>query len=416
MALCAITRATAARRAAALVAAVLLMAALPATAAARLPDTTSGVHIGVAFGYGDALQSPGPVEYVWGAGAPSAATHTEAYIPFHVDWVLARNSHDLRWYKRHHPGWVAYRCDRKTPAYYPGVPNVPLDFNNPWVRRYQLNKASELLAAGYDGIDVDNYTLTNYQARCGSYRHGRWHSFGYRQGDRFSPGDPKLVHDMIDWLRYMSVHLHARYPGRGLTVNSSVQLNGGLRYSKLMVPYIDADFDEGGFTQYGAGPLAGDPWREQVQWAEYLRARGKGLILTAMLNDASEAAVSPAQLTWAVANYLLVKGDQTFTYIYPSSTAYGTFTDRPIYHLDIGRPLGTRVSWNGVEMRDFSGGAVIVNPSPTQAYTIAVTGDYHDPAGDPVSSLTLAPASASILLGSTGPGLQAGATVTSTGP
>jgi hypothetical protein len=367
--------------------------------AARLPDAASGIHLGVAFGYGARATAPAAVDYVWGASHPDPRAHAEAYLPFHADWRLARGDHDLRWYRRHHPAWVVYRCNRRTPAYYPGLRNVPLDYRNAAVRRYQLRHALSLLRTGFSGIDVDNFTLTNYQSRCGVFHRGRWRPLGYSQAGRFVPGDERLIADMVGWLRYMSSHLHRRFPARTLTVNSSVQLNGGVRFSRRILPYIDADFDEGGFTQFGAGPLTDAAWAEQVRWADLLALNHKGLVLTALLDRRSEARVTRADLMWALGNYLLVKSNHTFTYVYANARRYGSFHDREIYRLDIGLPLGAhRGLPGGLAFRRFSNGAVLVNPSSQTTRGAVLPSGYRGLGGQTVTGVTLAPASARILL------------------
>ena len=45
-------------------------------------------------------------------------------------------SSNLSWWQEHHPSWVLYRCDRKTPATYWGN-GIPLDLTNPEVLAWQ---------------------------------------------------------------------------------------------------------------------------------------------------------------------------------------------------------------------------------------------------------------------------------------
>src|SRR5205807_1278068 len=78
--------------------------------------------------------------FVWGAVSPSPAPSVYAtyYYPSNRD--LDR-SHTLEWYRKNRPDWVAYACDRRTPAYdhtYAWGAYVPLDITRLDVRNYIL--------------------------------------------------------------------------------------------------------------------------------------------------------------------------------------------------------------------------------------------------------------------------------------
>ena len=56
------------------------------------------------------------------------------YITFHRDNGAFTDSTALKslaGWRAIHPDWVLYRCDRVTPAYEFGNPNMPFDFSNP---------------------------------------------------------------------------------------------------------------------------------------------------------------------------------------------------------------------------------------------------------------------------------------------
>lgn len=96
------------------------------------------------------------------------------YIPFSLDpgrpiGSTGRVGRNLSWWQHHHPDWVLYRCDRKTPATYWGN-KIPLDLTNPEVRQWQLNgppaenpeSVAAIVAAGFDAVSLDVYGTGNY--------------------------------------------------------------------------------------------------------------------------------------------------------------------------------------------------------------------------------------------------------------
>jgi hypothetical protein len=71
--------------------------------------------------------------------------------------------------------------------------------------------------------------------------------------------------------------------------------------------------------------------------------------------------------------------------------------DRPLNHLDLGPALGPYAKVDGVYQRLFIGGRVLVNPTTTSR-TIALGDGYRTLSGTAVTSITIAPNSAEILL------------------
>ena len=61
------------------------------------------------------------------------------------------------------------------------------------------------------------------------------------------------------------------------------------------------------------------------------------------------------------------------------------------YDLELGAPLGPRYSWEGLLRRDFERGIALVNQPDTSTRTVALGGTYLDLAGNPRTSVTLAP-------------------------
>ena len=69
------------------------------------------------------------------------------YVAFSLNSQYPRDGVDigsnLSWWQEHHPSWVLYRCDRKTPAFKcfppaPCDPPLPLDITNEEVVDFQM--------------------------------------------------------------------------------------------------------------------------------------------------------------------------------------------------------------------------------------------------------------------------------------
>ena len=69
----------------------------------------------------------------------------------------------------------------------------------------------------------------------------------------------------------------------------------------------------------------------------------------------------------------------------------------------IGQPAGGRYQVGAGWRRDFTGGTVLVNPSPSATQTFALGGSYLTPGGSSVTSATLPPVTALLLRGGTPP-------------
>ena len=80
------------------------------------PDTWDGIHIGLVFDYKvrTAPSKGQGVDVVFGADQPRGPFRSvnSRYVPFDRELVI----HPIRWWRKHHPTWVVYRCDRRTSA------------------------------------------------------------------------------------------------------------------------------------------------------------------------------------------------------------------------------------------------------------------------------------------------------------
>jgi hypothetical protein len=86
----------------------------------------------------------------------------------------------------------------------------------------------------------------------------------------------------------------------------------------------------------------------------------------------------------------------------PSALAFGPNPDSqdpysPEWSVNIGQPLGARYKVGNAWRRDYSGGTVLVDPSPSAAQTVSLGSEYSLPDGSKVSSVTLQAVSGLVL-------------------
>jgi len=147
-----------------------------------------------------------------------------------------------------HPDWVLYKCDRVTPAYEFGDPNMPLDFVNPALLSWQIQTYAQPASEnGYDGIAADNLNLQNLFGACSIYRDDQWVQRYTGQLD-----DPRWCTDVINWLTQMQQALHHRRHPLALIPNLALDgLSPSDPLIQQVVSHIDGIEDEDGFTHCG---------------------------------------------------------------------------------------------------------------------------------------------------------------------
>ena len=392
----------------------------PATAAAPHPQAhvartrvMDGIQLGIAFDYNapNASALSENVAYIWGGyflnwilPLHPLVPRIDGYMSFDSDpWSQSSPGHSLQYWRSVHPDWIVYRCDRRTPAYYSSNDtSVSLDFTNPAVRAWQLAQLAGLFAQGATGVAFDDFNFENAAGRCGVYRNGVWTKLGYPQ---LGQTNARLSKDMLTWLRAMSSMVRRTYPGKTMTAAVSPSVSG-LANVKAAAPYLDMIFDESGYTDYGKRRLTGSAWDAETAALDYLNRHGKGFDINAIVNVPNDAAVTPSQLSWALANYLLVKGARSYTYVYGgkglgfggSPLGYGTFFARPEYHIPVGHPVSSAYVSNRLHMRRYSGGLVMVNATDSARYMIRLGRTYKNMEGRTISLVTLSPGTGIVLL------------------
>lgn len=341
-------------------------------------DTFNNIHLFENFDYN--IPDPASVakyyDFVWGA----AVDHVQAiragnpkifigyYIPFHRDsgtFTKPRAIHDLNYWQAIHPDWVLYKCDRVTPAFEFGDPNMPLDFSNPALVSWQVQTyALPVSQNGYDGIATDNLSLQNYYGACGIYVKGKWKQLYSGQ-----PDDPQWRENVLVWTARMQQALHSLAHPLALIPNFSL---GSIPPSdpivRQIVNHVDGVLDEDGFTDDARGDLTDKKWVQLVQLMESVQQAHKPFYV---VNQFQSSAVSNDEIQWALASYLMGKEHSAAIFI-STYQAYGGDTRYYEYTAKIGSPTGAMYQSQNVYWRNYSGGVSIVNPSATKSYTVTL--------------------------------------------
>jgi hypothetical protein len=96
------------------------------------------------------------------------------------------------------------------------------------------------------------------------------------------------------------------------------------------------------------------------------------------------------------AGLFLLGNDGRSDFYFSYSASNDAAADNAMWHVALGRPLGSYARIGGAYLRDFAVGKVAVNPTTTSV-SIPLGGAYVDLAGHLVTSITLAPHTGQIL-------------------
>jgi hypothetical protein len=370
----------------------------------QFPPTPSGIHLNLVFNYRvkDVHREIGLVDVVWGASSPyPKQVYNQFYTPFERDGPYGA-SHGLSWWKRHHPDWIEYRCDRTTVAFEFGERrNVPIDIANPVVRAYQRSSAVDpALSAGYRGIDFDNLELGDYWHRCGHYKAGGT----WVQQYTGKTNDPQYTSDVIGWAKATFGYIHRHSQTATMAINFSYDGNFSAALNHELAVQADEVLDEGGFTNYGTqGHNVTTPqeWRNIVGLIAAVQSNN-GCYMENGEEPALSKDMTQAERLWVVANYLLIRDDCTYVWMSGftknGGQDYGRILLYPEYSLDVGKPLGDAQATGRAWERLYSNGLALVNPSNFSA-KVLLKGEYVDENGRRYSGeITLAKSTGQILL------------------
>jgi hypothetical protein len=286
---------------------LLLLAAKPAQALRALPrwrNSTEGIH---RFGLWTAAEqlafgnTPGlnRTDFMWSVELDELPRFRRAmpgallskYIAFSLNSMPQPISTNLSWWQEHHPSWVLYRCDRRTPATYWGT-QIPLDITNPEVLDWQLHANSSanpysvdaLIRAGFDSISLDVFGYGNYGKACGVFnKRGEWRQL-------FTPGqtwndDPRYSRAVSSWLAAFYAGLASRIlliinfssnPGAEPTCPTCLPTSLAWNASRTFFVgnHSDGDLSEAGWTNFGSNVTTGQDWLNRLEHVRHLQRHG----------------------------------------------------------------------------------------------------------------------------------------------
>ncbi len=337
----------------------------------------------------------GLVDFVWGT------THLEAwrasanpdvvlshYIPFNRDLNMTRN---LDWYLKHHPDFLARRCDKSVAFSFNQTYYMPIDFSNEAALEFMAEQfIGPAAAAGYDAIAFDNTFLHNFYGICGAYRDGKWVQLYDGTVD-----DPAYVSAMVVYMQKMAaiVHRYKSRKGVPMLMIPNFSLHGAIVPAGLPPappgtkfkswawddPAIlatsnatDGLLSESGWINFGQGLASGWQWEQIYNHALNCQAHGKAIYF---INEWPKP-IPESVRSYVIASTLLVRGgpkaSRTGVYIAGIAT-YATWNWYPEYDAlpKLGAPKGpaSKISAS-LYRRDFDGGVALVNPSATDSSTL----------------------------------------------
>ncbi|UCF78198.1 MAG: hypothetical protein JSW03_08820 [Candidatus Eiseniibacteriota bacterium] len=165
--------------------------------------------------------------------------------------------------------------------------------------------------------------------------------------------------------------------------------------SELFRPFtVEADGASAeGFVHFGGRTndehLSKSRWLENIEMIADRAFDGHYLLV----GSGSLEATLPSMVEYCYASFLLGYNENAHCYFYWHSNAeggYSTINWFTLWGFDIGEPQGHYSESGGVYKRDFSNGAVIVNPSDYgEPITVSLDGLYLDSAGNLITSVSL---------------------------
>ena len=305
----------------------------------------------------------------WLQGNPTInATY---YLAFDTDadtGAFGNLGHDLDWWQHvgPHPDWVLYKCDKTTPAWVGGLPNiVPLDISNRAVVAYQMSTVGPYMAAnGYTSLSADVLSLNNGQGGCGVWTHNHTVWVQRFTGQKI---DPTWATATQYWAAYAQWYMHGMPIPMPLVANAGL---GGVQpqdpaYEQL-ISHLDGFQDEAGFTSFGNHMITTTAFQAKIWWAQYVQAQGKAFMVSDLWQGGEP---DPAQRDFAISTYLMGRYHQD-AMVTAKYGSYGFEHYWPEYDSPVGSPCADMYPDQGIYFRKNSGSLVIVNPSSS---TIQVT-------------------------------------------
>lgn len=383
--------------------------AIASPAPGIIADTWDGIHSWQVFDAHippmRATQHAPRYEVVWGTrGASAWLAGNPSILPvyyavFSSDFTF---THDLKWWQGHHPDWILYRCDEKTPAWPSGLKYVPLDISNPAVVQWQIQTYAPAMENGsYAALGADLVGLDNSSGGCGVLIQGVW-------TPRFTgqKSDEAWAQAVLAWVASAESMLHAEQPRPiflGVNTVPESRPFGDPDEDQLLnnVDFVD---DESAFSNYGNQFVSIDKVSQIIAWMQYIQQTlDKPFLVDDKWNSST---TSQQQLGWSIGTYMLGKYHLS-TLFTDHAPGYGYEYWHTEYDAPVGRPCSDAVTdpvHKGIFTRVYQGAYVLVNASATQSFTLTLPKpSYRSIFGGSVTSpVTIPPDTGDILLTSHG--------------
>jgi hypothetical protein len=305
-----------------------------------------------------------PRDYIWSAFGPSSTIVSTGYLTHDRDLLPF---HDLAWFQTHHEEWLTYLCDQVTPLQYFGDPIYGYDLKKPAVLAYQYDVlVRAYMNAGFDGIAIDNFGFDNHFRKCGTYdEFNVWHQ---QYTGQFK--DQQFADDSLAWLTWISDRVHADQGLVAINVTDPFH-----PYFELLASKVDLVYFEGaGFINTHCSPYwTDDRWLRKFQVFRKV-AMERGLVIQDETCDFMSQ-LTPELVSWAVANFFLVRGDRSYfslTQSYVNRPKVDPDYDGPELYTPLGEPLGEPQQQGIVWTRLYENGLVVVNPSSTTSAVLSL--------------------------------------------
>lgn len=259
-----------------------------------------------------------------------------------------------------------------------------IDRTNPQLQRYLAEKAREIVAAGYDGVFLDNFGLELLFRRKDKYSGfpaGMTNAL-WQEGGRALLAAIKQAIGKDKLVIYNGLH------GGASRQRSSFQTDGVSSFEAAMqsAEVCDGGMWEGYFGWSGLSLNEADLRRTVDTFAAYNK-RNKVTVALATGESGRDA-----QTLFCL--YLLsLDGDHAYFSYVPN---YKRIRWYPIFDTDIGKPVADHQLQGGIAMRRFQKGIVLANATEQEA-TVTLPQPYQNRSAEKLDKFTLPPKSGEIL-------------------
>ncbi|BDY13245.1 putative glycoside hydrolase [Hydrogenimonas cancrithermarum] len=223
-----------------------------------------------------------------------------------------------------------------------------------WINYYAVTAAEQVYAYGYDGLFVDSAS----------------HWLNPSAVDGVMPDDYDLdnwYQDRVDGLAYVK----SKLPDRFVVFNGLHNRHGA--EDSL------ANTDGGMWETFAFEPGIGK-YRGEEEWSEVLELvmRHPDRFIVLVVKEQPGLTDDVRKRLFSVGSYLLVSGEKVvFSMSDEEHTRTNSLLYYPEYTLDLGAPLGNYTrSENGLYLRSFEKGLVIVNPSETKTLSMMLSSSF----------------------------------------